>query len=615
MLSYPELLSLNILKQYISSLKTHHFPLNRLKTVITKARGVASYLSKDMTEDLLAIGDALEITLEPDLMIASLNAGTSALSSMPHSAFSRDIKSLGDYLLKDTSYPRSPSPRAEAGGFHEQGIDTRTPSSGSDVDTGPCCITKDALHRLKTRIHGKLIAKLNLSTENGKALPDSRNMRDSARKIINDLLATEDIALNRDERARLVEELLDEVLGLGCIENFLKDPEVTEIMVNGPETVFIEKKGKILLADAQFTSSAQLSTIIDRIVSPLGKRIDESSPLVDARLPDGSRVNVIIPPLSLGGPTLTIRKFSRNKLTAEDLVKADAANPSMMEFLKICVLLRKNIVISGGTGSGKTTLLNVISSFIPCRERILTIEDSAELRLSQDHVVRLESRRPSVEGTGEVSIRHLVINALRMRPDRIIIGECRAGETLDMLQAMNTGHDGSLTTIHSNSPRDALQRIGTMALMSGAELPEKSIREQIASAIHLIVQLSRLSDGSRKIVDIAEIRGLRGDAIELESIFTFEQTGIREGKVIGGFSATGITPSFANDISRYGIPYNPEIFSGAPPSGRLPNNVHGVPLCGTGGSFNNAPSRDFINHSSPDSAGGFQEQGIGGKSS
>jgi septum site-determining protein MinD len=545
MLTPPELLSLRVLTHFLDSMKALHFTGNRFLAVMTKVRGVTSYLPREHSERFLAGGSSLELIYEPEIMVSSINTGQSPLITVPHSTFSRSIKSISDHLLKDATYPvREPGTRAQVTAVHE----TAALSAGA---------VPDALRLLKARIHAGLIARLNTTT-----IPGGANaLRESTRAAIEALLANEDAALSRDERARLVEELLNEALGLGCLEDFLNDPEVTEVMVNGPETIYVEKKGKIFPTGARFASAAQLMTVIDRIVSPLGRRVDEASPLVDARLADGSRVNVIIPPLAIEGPAITIRKFPKQNFSCDDFVALGAASKAMMEFLRICILLRKNIVISGGTGSGKTTLLNIVSAFIPPHERIITLEDSAELRLPQDHVVRLESRRPSVEGTGEVPIRHLLVNALRMRPDRIIVGECRSGEALDMLQAMNTGHDGSLTTIHSNSPRDAVHRISTLALMSGTELPEKAVREQIASAIHIIVQLSRLPDGSRKIVDIAEIRGLADDGLILQTLFSYSMTGIADGKVKGYFAAAGTPPLFEKDIRTHGIACTPDLFA------------------------------------------------------
>jgi len=375
------------------------------------------------------------------------------------------------------------------------------------------------------------------------------------------MLAKEGDALSRDERSLLVEELLDDVLGLGCLETYLKDETVTEIMVNGPNEIYIERLGRIYLTESKFKSVDNLMVVIDRIVSPIGRRVDESSPLVDARLMDGSRVNIIIPPLSLIGPTITIRKFIKKKLQTDDLVTFGSLAPQMAEFLRVCVQLRKSILISGGTGSGKTTLLNIVSCFIPETERIITIEDSAELKLMQRHVIRLESRPASIEGSGAIGIRQLVINALRMRPDRIVVGECRGGEALDMLQAMNTGHEGSLTTVHANSPKDAISRLVTMVIMAGTDLPERAIKEQIVSAIPIIIQLTRLMDGSRKIVQISEITGMRSDgSVEMVDLFRFVQKSIEKGKVIGNFVATGVFPSFIDEAKTHGISVDKGIF-------------------------------------------------------
>ncbi|MBU0714410.1 MAG: Flp pilus assembly complex ATPase component TadA [Verrucomicrobia bacterium] len=361
--------------------------------------------------------------------------------------------------------------------------------------------------------------------------------------------------------AALTKEIFDESVGLGPLEDLLADPDVTEIMVNRNDQVYVEKRGKLEMSDRVFMDDSSVLAIIERIVAPIGRRIDESQPYVDARLKDGSRVNAIIPPLALNGPCLTIRKFSKNVLTMPELIQLGTLAPEMADFLRLCVQLRKNIVVSGGTGSGKTTFLNVMGSFLPETDRIVTIEDSAELRLPQAHVVRLESRPPNMEGRGAVTIRDLLRNALRMRPDRIVIGECRGGESLDMLQAMNTGHDGSLTTAHANSPRDVIARLETMTLMSGVELPSRAIREQIASAIHMVVQTARMSDGTRKVTHITEISGLEGDRITMQDLFTFTQTGLdQNGKVIGRFEATGSVPTFIEEIKIRGLSLAMSIF-------------------------------------------------------
>ena len=366
------------------------------------------------------------------------------------------------------------------------------------------------------------------------------------------------------ERSRMVAELRDEMLGLGPLESLLKDDSITEIMVNGPKKIFIERLGKLQLSDVQFHDDAHVMNIIERILSPIGRHIDESSPLVDARLEDGSRVNIIIPPLSLTGPCITIRKFAKKALSVENLISFGTLDQNMADFLRACVQAKVNILVSGGTGSGKTTTLNVLSSFIPDTERIVTIEDAAELRLQQAHVVTLESRPANIEGTGQITIRDLVRNALRMRPDRIVIGEVRSGEALDMLQAMNTGHDGSLTTAHANSPRDVLSRLETMVLMSGLEMPMRAIREQISSAIELIIQQSRLKDGSRRITYVTEVQHMEGDIITTQDIFRYEQTGLDEnGKVQGHFVSTGIQPNFMDKFQVNGVQLAQNVFQPA----------------------------------------------------
>ena len=389
-------------------------------------------------------------------------------------------------------------------------------------------------------------------------IPQMHQMIES---LFTKVLSEENLLYTRAVRARLLDWVISDILGFGPLEPLLQEPTITEVMVNGYDNVYIERFGKVEITRVTFENEAHLMRIIDRIVAPLGRRVDESSPMVDARLPNGYRVNVIIPPLSLIGPMLTIRKFAQTPYTAQDLVANGTLTTSLVNFLKACVEARVNIVISGGTGSGKTTLLNVVSAFIPSTERIITIEDIAELQLKQEHVGRLEKRPSNVEGKGEVTIRQLVINSLRMRPDRIIVGEARGGEALDMLQAMNTGHDGSMTTIHSNSPRDTLRRIETMVLMAGLELPLKAIREQVSSAIELIIHMERLRDGTRKVVHVAEVQGMEGDTILMQDLFLFDQTGIQNGRVIGSLKSTGLRPKFAEKFAINNIELPPEIFN------------------------------------------------------
>ena len=417
------------------------------------------------------------------------------------------------------------------------------------IRRAPSAPARDTFFELKERIQDKLIAELDPQMDISK----TDEVRHTIEDLYDQILIQEGTILTRQERQRLFEQIVAEILGFGPLEPLLADESITEIMVNGAQKVFIERQGKLEKTNLTFESDDHLMRIIDRIVSPLGRRIDESSPYVDARLPDGSRVNAIIPPLALNGPTLTIRKFSKTPLTIEDLVRFGSITPEAVEFLKASVTARINGVVSGGTGSGKTTLLNILSGFIPEDERIITIENAAELQLRQEHVVTLESRPPNIEGKGEVTIRDLVVNSLRMRPDRIVVGECRSGEALDMLQAMNTGHDGSLTTLHANSPRDTLSRLETMCLMAGMDLPVRAIREQIASAVDLIVQQERLRDGSRKIVNITEVQGMEGDIIVMSDIFVFEQQGMEAGRVIGRLKPTGIRPKFIDRIESANI--------------------------------------------------------------
>ena len=421
----------------------------------------------------------------------------------------------------------------------------------------------EAYTQLQKEIHDRLIEYLDLRRMDMDRLGDEelwRRTEKAISDIIDQMEADGELPgdVNREE---LLTDVINEALGLGPLEAFLASDEISEIMVNHANQIYIERKGKLVLSEKTFSSNQAVLGVIERIVAPIGRRIDESSPLVDARLKDGSRVNAIIPPLALKGPCITIRKFKKDSLKIQDLIKYKTVTAQMAEFLEMCVKARKNIIISGGTGSGKTTTLNIISSFIPEDERIVTVEDAAELQLPQDHWVQLESRPPNLEGKGAITIRELVKNCLRMRPDRIVVGECRSGETLDMLQAMNTGHDGSLTTLHANTPRDAIARLETMVLMSGMELPVKAIREQIASAVHLIVQQTRFSDGTRKICYITEIAGMEVDIVTLQDIFYYKQEGFTdEGKVRGRFVASGFVPKFYDDLQRKGIPVNMSIF-------------------------------------------------------
>jgi pilus assembly protein CpaF len=409
---------------------------------------------------------------------------------------------------------------------------------------------------LKARVQNKLLAELDPSMD----ISRTAEVRQAIEDLYENILAEEAIVLSRTERKRLFDQIVSEILGLGPLEPLLQDESITEVMVNGPKNIFIERRGKIERAPVVFETNEHVMRIIDRIMSPLGRRIDESHPYEDARLPDGSRVNAIVPPISLCGPTITIRKFFKKPLTIEKLIEYGSVTAEAIEFMRACVMSACNIVVAGGTGSGKTTFLNVISGFIPPDERIITIENAAELQLRQEHVVSLESRPANIEGRGEVTIRDLVVNSLRMRPDRIVVGEIRDGAALDMLQAMNTGHEGSMTTCHANSARDSLARMETMCLMAGMDLPMRAIREQISSAINIIVHLGRLPDGSRKVMQVTEVQGMEGDVITMADIFVFEQTGMEKNRIIGRLRPTGLRPRCMERIEEAGITLPASVF-------------------------------------------------------
>ena len=458
--------------------------------------------------------------------------------------------------------------RIEKGGNQRPGGDK--PTGPSDAEREEALARRKAINAgrvqgkgsndnygdLKERVQSKLLAEIDHTLD----LSRKDEVRRQIQELFNNILAEENMLLSKTERERLFEQVAADILGFGPLETLLVDDSISEIMVNGPKNIFVERKGQLTHAGITFENDEHVMRIIDRIVAPLGRRVDESSPLVDARLPDGSRVHVVIRPIALCGPTVTIRKFSKIPLGIQDLIRFGSMTTEIAEFLRACVIGRLNMVVSGGTGSGKTTLLNVLSGFIPNDERIITVENAAELQLQQEHVVPLESRPSNIEGKGAVSIQDLVIACLRMRPERIVVGECRSGEALDMLQAMNTGHDGSLTTLHANTPRDAISRLEVMCLMAGMDLPVRAIREQIASAVDCICQQQRLRDGSRKVLYVTEVQGMEGDMITMSDIFEFEQTSFEKGKIVGRIRPTGIRPKFIDRIEDAGINLPPSVF-------------------------------------------------------
>ncbi|MBU1077130.1 MAG: Flp pilus assembly complex ATPase component TadA [Spirochaetes bacterium] len=557
LVSEPTIPSIVRVKESMSLFQENHYPNEMIKLLLNRADS-ENALKADEIKGALKLEIFHQLPNDPGDVINSEQLGKPVIELNIKSKFSSAILNLGTILdrgyLEDKKIDifRIVSDVVKKRKVQETEEDL--PAKGEKEKSKDL---NEIYNQVKTSIHKKLVTEITIGAD---ADPDK--LRQETIQVIEKLLAEEKKApKERSVREKLVLEILDEALGLGPLEPLLKDETVTEIMVINKDETYIEQKGKLKRADLKFLSDEQLLKFCERIVTPLGRRVDDSSPYVDARLQDGSRVHIIIPPLALKGPTITIRKFSKEKLTPKDLINFNSAPADMLEFIKWCVLIRKNIVISGGTGSGKTTLLNITSGFIPEDERIITVEDSAELQLQQPHVVRLETRPPSIEGTGEVTIRDLVKCCLRMRPDRIVVGECRSGEALDMLQAMNTGHDGSLTTVHSNSPRDCIRRLETLCLMAGMDLPARAIREQIAGAVDLIVQQARLSDGSRKIINVTEITGMEGEVVTMQDLFVFKQTGVDANhKVKGKFTATGIMPAFTEELKNKGIKVDPKIF-------------------------------------------------------
>ena len=570
----PDVLSVFQTKWMLDTLQVLHFPLSMIKLVLNRAESSSSISWQEIRNNIPL--DIIEkLPSEGRIVNQAINRGVPVVIDSPRSRLAQSVFSLAVTLISGRNL------FVERKGLDEialkEAVLERPGQFWQEQELAepalePEAGARDEITILKRRIHNRLIDGLNIKRLNLNVFTDhkkTKELRDKAETIVANLLVEEAGSFIPSQEARkgLIKEILDEALGLGPLEDLLEDPDITDIMVNNKDEIFIERHGKITLTNKKFISNEQVRTIIERIIAPIGRRIDESVPMVDARLSDGSRVNAIIPPLSLTGPTLTIRKFRKERFKTADLIKFNTLTPAMADFIKASVICRKNMIVSGGTGSGKTTVLNALSEYIPENERIITLEDAAELKLNQEHWIRLESRPPNIEGKGAIAIRDLFRNTLRMRPDRIIVGECRGTESLDMLQAMNTGHDGSMTTIHANSTYDVLSRLDSMILMSGVELPVRAIREMIASAVDIIVHTARLSDGTRKVLAIAEISGMKDELhIILNDIFVFKQTGVDDqGRVQGYFTATGYKPSFLDEIRVRGVALSEDIFKPSKP--------------------------------------------------
>ncbi len=572
----PDILVMHQTRRMLTEIVEALFPLEMIEIVLNRysqnAAVAPATIQKNLNKAVYAAipedaaSHAAALTAGKPLLLAAPSApSTRALHEMVRKMQQTQLLQKLSALKKPSRAQLAASQKSAAGAAGAVGVGAgKEKEKDAPRIPGQVEVTTDPWQALKLRVHKELVEKIDFKKE-GNNSAAVKQLREKCRAAVVEILNNEDtnsVAPTRDDLQQLVKEILDEALGFGPLEDLLADDLVTEIMVNSSSQIYIEKAGKPQLSKTVFSSNQQLMNVIERIVMPLGRRIDEKSPYVDARLPDGSRVHAIIPPLAIRGPTLTIRKFPKTRKTWQDLVTYGSITPEIADFLRLCIESRLNIIVSGGTGSGKTTLLNVLSNFIPATERIITVEDSAELQLGQEHVVRLETRPANIEGEGEVTIRDLVKQTLRMRPDRIIVGECRAGESLDMLQAMNTGHDGSLTTIHSNTPRDCVARLETLVMMAGMNLPVKAIREQISSAVHLIVQQSRLSDGSRKVMYITEVVGIQGETVSLQDVFLFKQEGLdKRRKVQGRFVATGFIPKFVEQIEAKGLKIPRSLFT------------------------------------------------------
>lgn len=569
----PDILAVYQIKWCLDIFQSLHLPEKMVKLILNRSESRGGVAWQEI-RSVLPCEIFGHVPSDGKVVGLALNKGMPCVIDSPKSrvaeAFFKMAKSLEQgafFVTPNLKNDRQMSGLAQANAFWEKfGITKKT---GDEYSSSILTSGDNNVQELKQKVHEKLVDRLNLDGITAEVLKDSRavvKVKKTAEEVVTNLVREEsggDI-FSHDERQALVRDIVNEALGLGPLEDFLADPDVTDIMVNSKDEIYVEKSGKLILTNRKFISDLKMRSIIDRIIAPLGRRIDESTPMVDARLPDGSRINAIIPPLSLCGPMITIRKFATERIEVQDLIdRYHSLNKPIADFLSTCVLARKNIIISGGTGAGKTTFLNVISEFIPDNERIITIEDAAELKLKKSHWGRLESRPSNIEGRGEVTIRDLFVNCLRMRPDRIVIGECRGSEVLDMLQAMNTGHDGSMTTLHANSTRDVLTRMHSMILLSGIELPVRAINEMIGSAIDVIVHINRFSDGTRKVTGVSEVVGLGKDfQLELEDVFVFEQKGIEPGgKIIGEFIATGFVPKCYKEFATRGLELDRNIFT------------------------------------------------------
>jgi len=573
--STPEMIATNQSLKVMNQLIAGSLPTDMFQIVINKFLPTSlsvQTLSQSFRKNILGV-----IPQDDNASNSALQSGNPVVMAQPQLPISQAYHDLVRKLTANNFLNKLQQIQKGSGA---KGIFELAPV-GSPSTSAPTTQAKEKRQSprnlFKERIHKELIHSMNLKkgiTETGGDPEKERQLYAKTQQTISQLVDKAQPGMGRDERSQIIKEILDEALGLGPLEVLLADESVTEIMVNGADKIFVEKSGRITESSVTFTSNLHLKNVIERIVTPLGRRIDEKTPYVDARLKDGSRVNAVIEPIAIDGPSLTIRKFAKKPITVDNYVQWGALTQPMIDFLRICVENGLNIIISGGTGSGKTTLLNVMSSFIPTTERIVTVEDAAELQLKQAHVVRLETRPANMEGTGSITIRDLVRNSLRMRPDRIVVGECRGGEALDMLSAMNTGHDGSMTTVHANSPREAIGRLETLCLMAGMDLPAKAIREQIAGAVDLIIQISRLSDGTRKVLSITEVAGLQGDTVTLQEIFKYKEEGFdKNRKIIGQFISTGLIPTFIEEFERKGIKLPRTLFNNEMPLKKVSGGI------------------------------------------